>query len=71
MEASKLLNQALAVRLERYNFPTEIKQGLAIDFASGGENIVTYYDQGEFDEYSLESLIGRSYDEIIAIFDCY
>lgn len=68
--ANGRLDDALRAWLEPYNFPAEIEQGFAIDFASGGENIVTYNGRGEFEENQLEYLIGKSYEEIIEIFNC-
>lgn len=65
----KLYN-ALRAWLELYNFPAEIEQGFDICFTSGGENIVTYNGRGEFEENQLEDLIGKSYEEIIEIFNC-
>lgn len=64
------LNHALRAWLEPYNFPSEIEQGFEIWFTSGGENIVTYNGSGEFEENQLEDLIGKSYEEIIEIFNC-
>ena len=65
------LDDALRAWLEPYNFPAEIEQGFAINFLSGGENIVTYNGRGEFDEYNqLENLIGLPYDEVIKLFNC-
>ena len=69
-KASGLLDNALKAWLELYNFPSEIEQGFDIGFASSGENIVTYYGRGEFEEWQLEDLIGKSYDEVIKIFNC-
>lgn len=64
------LSNALRAWLEPYNFPSEIEQGFEIWFTSGGENIVTYNGRGEFEENQLEDLIGKSYEEIIEIFNC-
>ena len=64
------LSNALRAWLEPYNFPAEIEQGFDIWFTSGGENIVTYNGRGEFEENQLEDLIGKSYEEIIEIFNC-
>lgn len=64
------LSNALRAWLEPYNFPSEIEQGFDIWFTSGGENIVTYNGRGEFEENQLEDLIGKSYEEIIEIFNC-
>lgn len=64
------LSNALRAWLEPYNFPAEIEQGFDIGFTSGGENIVTYNGRGEFEENQLEDLIGKSYEEIINIFNC-
>lgn len=70
-EARKFLRMALEAWLDSYNFPAEIKQGFDVNFLSGGENIVTYYGRGEFDEFNqLENLIGLSYDEVIERFNC-
>ena len=69
-ERSGRLDDALHAWLKPYNFPAEIEQGFAIDFLSGGENIVTYNGRGEFEENQLEDLIGKSYEEIIEIFNC-
>ena len=64
------LTNALRAWLETYNFPAEIEQGFDIWFTSGGENIVTYNGRGEFEENQLEDIIGKSYEEIIEIFNC-
>lgn len=64
------LSNALRAWLEPYNFPDEIEQGFEIWFTSGGENIVTYNGRGVFEEHQLEDLIGKSYEEIIEIFNC-
>ncbi len=69
-KASMRLDDALRAWLESYNFPSEIEQGFDIDFTSGGENIVRYNGRGEYEEWQLEDLIGKSYDEIIEIFNC-
>lgn len=69
-KASGRLDDALRAWLESYNFPYEIEQGFDIDFTSGGENIVRYNGRGEYEEWQLEDLIGKSYDEIIEIFNC-
>lgn len=68
--ARRKLSKALRAWLEPYNFPAEIEQGFEILFTSGGENIVTYNGRGEFEENQLEDLIGKSYEEIIEIFNC-
>lgn len=68
--AREKLSNALRAWLEPYNFPSEIEQGFDIWFTSGGENIVTYNGRGEFEENQLEDLIGKSYEEIIEIFNC-
>lgn len=68
--AREKLNKALCAWLEPYNFPAEIEQGFEIWFTSGGENIVTYNGRGEFEENQLEDLIGKSYEEIVEIFNC-
>ena len=64
------LDDALRAWLQPYNFPTEIEQGFEIAFTSGGENIVTYNGRGEYEENQLEDLIGKSYEEIIEMFNC-
>ena len=64
------LSKSLCAWLEPYNFPSEIEQGFDIMFTSGGENIVTYNGRGLFEENQLEDLIGKSYEEIIEIFNC-
>ena len=64
------LDDALRAWLQSYNFPSEIEQGFEIAFTSGGENIVTYNGRGEYEENQLEDLIGKSYEEIIEIFNC-
>lgn len=68
--ARQKLSNALRAWLEPYNFPAEIEQGFDIWFTSGGENIVIYNGRGEFEENQLEDLIGKSYEEIIEIFNC-